>query len=127
MEQGRSQMDLVEGYYRKAIEQFITKLELEMSKHLDSLQHEVEAEKQRVFSHTNSSIQTLTQIHRMLNETAFDVYKLVLNWNGEKYLSKITDISMSKPGQSLGFEQLKKLCFPNISTVGIKEDGARLW
>ncbi|CAF4498751.1 unnamed protein product [Rotaria sp. Silwood2] len=119
---GRSQMDQSEEYYRKLIEDFIAKLQIEMSKHLDLLQKQIEAEKQRVFSHTNSNIQDLTVRSENAKRQFLQILQVFAESKRQEVLDEISSISKDKTLQPLGYEQLRRLNVEMYSTVGMKKE-----
>ncbi|CAF4004373.1 unnamed protein product [Rotaria sordida] len=120
---GRLQMDQSEEHYRKIIEEFIAKLQIEMSIHLDSLQKQMEAEKQSVFSHSNNNIKNLTIRSQTAKKQFLQILQAFTESKREEVLDKISDSSMDKTRQPLSYEQLRKLNLEMYSTVGIKKDG----
>ncbi|CAF2954033.1 unnamed protein product, partial [Rotaria sp. Silwood2] len=120
---GRSQMDQSEDYYRKLIEDFIAKLQIEMSKHLDLLQKQIEAEKQSVFSHANSNIQDLTVRSENAKRQFLQILQVFAESKRQGVLDEMSSTSMDRTLQPLGYEQLRKLNVEMYSTVGMKKEG----
>ncbi|CAF0989162.1 unnamed protein product [Rotaria magnacalcarata] len=123
IKQGRSQMNVVEDYYRKLIEQFIAKLEIEMSKQLDSVQKQVETIKEQVVCHSNKCINDLTMKSQTAKQECHQQLQSTTESERQEVLRQISDISVKKGRQPLAFEQLKKVNVEMYSTVGIREDG----
>jgi hypothetical protein len=118
---GCSYANQYEAQYRKFIEEFIKTLEIEMSKHLDYLQKEIEADRQSIFKTVNVNINRITQeadrarsdFHRLLQEAAARKRKEIMEI--------IEVISADTTAQTLGYEQLRKVQLDIYSTVGTKE------
>ncbi|CAF3434903.1 unnamed protein product [Rotaria socialis] len=123
IKQGGSQMNVVDDYYRKLIEQFIAKLEIEMSKQLDSVQKQVEARKEQVVSDSNKCIKDLAMKSQTAKQECHQQLQSTTESERQKVLRQISDISTKKGRQPLAFEQLKKFNVEIYSTVGTREDG----
>jgi vacuolar-type H+-ATPase subunit H len=121
--EGRSYVNQYEEDYRRLIQKFITTLEIEMSKHLDYLQNQIEADKESIFRGVNVNIQHITRdadkargdFHRLLQQAAAA--------KRQEIIDLIETISKDKTSQPLGYEQLKKINVEIYSTVGMKNDG----
>jgi len=123
LRRGRSYINQYEEDYRRLIQKFITTLEIEMSKHLDYLQNQIEADKESIFQGVNMHIQLLTDeaerargdFHQLLQQAAAAKRQEIIDF--------IETISKDKTSQPLGYEQLKKFNVEIYSTVGMKNDG----
>ncbi|CAF2523865.1 unnamed protein product [Rotaria sp. Silwood2] len=93
-----------------------------MSKHLDLLQKQIEAEKQRVFSHTNSNIQDLTVRSENAKRQFLQILQVFAESKRQEVLDEISSISKDKTLQPLGYEQLRRLNVEMYSTVGMKKE-----
>ncbi|CAF5058371.1 unnamed protein product, partial [Rotaria sp. Silwood1] len=107
----------------KIIEEFIVKLEIEMSKHLDNLQKEMETEKEIVFISSHDNIKDLSIKTSNAKTEFIRLLECSTKTKRQEILDKISNISMDKKHQPLGYEQLRKVNLENYSTVGIKQDG----
>ncbi|CAF3986033.1 unnamed protein product, partial [Rotaria sp. Silwood1] len=105
------------------IEEFIVKLEIEMSKHLDNLQKEMETEKEIVFISSHDNIKDLSIKTSNAKTEFLRLLECSTKAKRQEILDKISNISMDKKRQPLSYEQLRKVNLENYSTVGIKQDG----
>ncbi|CAF0898132.1 unnamed protein product [Rotaria sordida] len=115
---GRSKMDKSEIYYRKLIEEFISKLEIEMSKHLDDLQKQMENEKEILFISSQDNIKDLSIKVENAKKEFIRKLEFSTREKRQEILDKISNISMDKKRQPLGYEQLRKVNLDIYSTVG---------
>lgn len=120
---GRSKMDEVEGYYGKVIEEFIAKLEIEMSKHLDSLQKQIETNKESVLSTSTNKIADVTKKSQHAKKECLQLLDNNINVERQKLLGKITEITKDKTNQNLGYEHLRLLDMKIYATVGKRSLG----
>ncbi|CAF2143132.1 unnamed protein product [Rotaria magnacalcarata] len=119
---GRDQIDQSEGRFQQIIEDFITELEVEMSKYLDELQRHMEKNKDKVLVSSHNSIAYLeakvqkakTKLFQVLETASASKRKEIFD-EASKYLSERTS-------QLLGFEQYRKFNMEMYSTVGTKEE-----
>jgi vacuolar-type H+-ATPase subunit H len=121
--EGRSYAEQYEGHYRELIEEFIKKLEMEISLHLDELQKGIETDKESIFNESYKKIELITgkadnariDIHRLLQVAAV--------MKREELMKMIDARYKDKTSQHLGYEQFRTLNLQVYSTVGSKKDG----
>ncbi|CAF1520661.1 unnamed protein product [Rotaria sp. Silwood1] len=119
---GHSNMNQCEKYYRKIIEEFIKKLEIEMSIHLDDLQKQMENEKDIVFATSHNNIKDITIKAQNAKKDFLRIIQSFAEIKRQEIIKKIINISIDKTRQPLGYEQLRTLNLQIYSRVGIKED-----
>ncbi|CAF3330577.1 unnamed protein product [Rotaria socialis] len=122
IKKGADEMDKSEGHYRKIIEEFIAKLEVEMSKHLDELQARMEDEKTMVFESSHDSLQLLAVNVQEAKAKLLRTVELSTTSKRQEILRQIVQVSSDTKRQLIGYEQLRKLNMDIYSTVGTKED-----
>ena len=116
-------MNQYEDYYRKLLEEFISRLEIEMSRHLDELQKQMDTDQDIVFV---SSQENIKDVNIKAQNAKKDILQKVhyrANKKRDEILQKIADLTLNKTRQPLGHEQLKTITLQIYSTVGIKPDG----
>ncbi|CAF2167729.1 unnamed protein product [Rotaria magnacalcarata] len=123
VKKGADEMKKSEEHYQKVIEEFITKLEVEMSKHLDELQGRMEDEKATVFESSHNSLQLLAVHVQAAKAKLLRSIEHSTSSKREEILKKIVQISSDTKRQPIGYEQLRKLTMEVYSTVGTIEDG----
>ncbi|CAF3969378.1 unnamed protein product [Rotaria sp. Silwood1] len=116
-------MNLCEEYYRKIIEEFVAKLEIEMSKHLDELQKKMEETKEHVFIKSHDKIKLLSIKVENAKKEFLRRLESATKAKRQEILDQITNISIDKTRQPIGYEQLRELNLKMYSTVGVKPDG----
>jgi paraquat-inducible protein B len=122
LKDGCSYANQYEEQYRRLIEEFIKILEIEMSKQLDHLQEEIEADKQSILGGININIKRITEeADKARNE--FDKrIQPAIKGKRQEIMQMIDIISQDKTKQTLGYEQIRNVKVDIYSTVGMKTD-----
>lgn len=123
IQNGRSKMDLSERYYQTVIEGFLAKLQVQMSKHLDSLQQQLDKNKTSIFSASTQRITNVTNISRNAKQILFERLQLIVDQQRLNLLKKLDAKTKEHKSQTIGYEQLRKLDVSVYSTVGLKQPG----
>ncbi|CAF2634640.1 unnamed protein product [Rotaria sp. Silwood2] len=91
-------------YYKEIIDEFIAKLETELSKHLDDLQKKMEESKEQVFESSQDIIKNLSIKAENAKREFLRRLESVTQKRRQQVLDQIIKISINKTHQSLGYE-----------------------
>ncbi|CAF1502438.1 unnamed protein product [Rotaria magnacalcarata] len=119
---GRDQIDQSEGRFQQIIEDFITELEVEMSKYLDELQRHMEKNKDKVLVSSHNSIAYLEAKVQKAKTKLFQVIETASASKRKEIFDETSKYLSERTSQLLGFEQYRKFNMEMYSTVGTKED-----
>lgn len=122
VQSGSFKMKQSESYYQKLIEDFIAKLEIQMSKHLDVLKQQLENNKIIIFNATNQKIQYITNISRQVKTKMFNNIEQTLEIQRTKLLQQI-EMTNKETKQNFGYEQLRSLDMKVYSTISLDNPG----
>ncbi|CAM4788896.1 unnamed protein product [Rotaria magnacalcarata] len=119
---GRDQIDQSEGRFQQIIEDFITELEVEMSKYLDELQRHMEKNKDKVLVSSHNSIAYLEAKVQKAKTKLFQVIETASASKRKEIFDEASKYLSERTSQLLGFEQYRKFNMEMYSTVGTKEE-----
>lgn len=123
LEQGLSHKIQYECYYQKLTQEFVGKLEMEMSMHLDKLQKRMEQEKKAI---TNKYIDTIKILKIQAEEakkSLVDQLQRDTAIEQKKIIDNLSTISNDIIGQALGLEESRKLNLDVYATAGAATHG----
>jgi hypothetical protein len=123
LQKGHSYGNQYEEQYRRLVEAFIAKLEVEISKRLDQLQNELEDEKASVFGKSYETINSITKKADLARKDMHNRVQVAVEKKRKEIMDKIKEMSKDTLNHPLGYEQLRTLILKVYSTVGMKEDG----
>jgi hypothetical protein len=118
LKEGCSYANQYEVQYRQAIEDFIKNLEIEISKHLDYLQQEIEADKKLIFQEVDTNIIRITKEADQARINFYQLLQIVVVRKRQEIMQMIHHIHQDI--QPLGYEQLRKVEVDIYSTTGMK-------
>jgi hypothetical protein len=122
LKEGSSYANQYEIQYRKLIEEFIKNLEIEMAKHLDYLQQEIETDRQSIFIGVNTNIDRITKQADKARSDFHRILQIYVATRRQAIMQIIDHMSQDKTNQPIGYEQLRKLEVDIYSTVGVKSE-----
>lgn len=117
---GRSYASQYDDYYRKLIEEFIRKIEIEMSVHFDQLQQDLQNDRDKIFNQATKNVHIISDKADQARKAFYlrlQQYTLQLR---QVIMADIDNLLKGSAGQSLGFEQLRKITLDFYAIVGNK-------
>lgn len=120
MDKGRSYANQYDAYYRKLIEDFLRKIEIEMTIHLDRLQQDLQNDREVILNRAAKNVQSISEkADQARKEFYFRLQQIVIRYRQE-IMRSIDDHVKNSSNLPLGFEQLRKITFDIYATVGDK-------
>lgn len=123
IENGRSYANDYEGQYRKLVEEFIQRLELELADCLDDLQKSIKNDQDTVFIQSCNKINIVTKKADKARAQFYRLLQTSVETKREEIMDIIQDLLQDTTSHPLGYEQIRTLKLQIYSTVGIKEEG----
>jgi hypothetical protein len=116
--QGKNTADQYEQQYQRLLEEFIKKLEIQITKNLDALQDQLHFSRDTVLQTSDTSLQALLlrseQARTAIQSTLQSYTKLEI----QAFLQRRQQLRIDRTHATLGFEQLRTLDLKVYSTVG---------